>query len=297
MKHLFLLFSIIILTYTASSQDLIVTIDNDSINGKLTKLKKNYVYFYFDLNDVHLAVTLIPRTYIQNIVHNYYRPIKLPPKEKVVKYREFPAFRLSFGSGGSYRLLAISSDIHSEMIDYTKRLNFGYNFHLDVAGYFNKHIGLGASCKWFKASNYMDRMDITQENTETEYFMDDINVCFLAPMLSGRFLNKTQRHALHLNASIGYLGYWNNARYNWDYQAKAYATGISFDVGYDIRVYKSLWIGFQLSLIAEAFANYSFHSEASASMIDFPEGKTESLNRIDFSIGLRFSKPSVNLPK
>jgi len=295
MKRAILFFLLIFLAYTAFSQDLIVTTDNDSVNCKISKIDDTYIYFSFK-KDNDIRSTLIPKVKVNTHLYNYYSYSEIPEVKYVIP-KNYPVFRLSFGGGFSYRTAEISSDISNEFIDYMKKLKLGYNFYMDVAGYFNRAIGLGASCKWFKSSNsIVDGIYIidTAGNLRSGTMSDNINILFVGPMFSVRFLNKAKRHALHLNASIGFMGYWDDAILVEPFQIHAKTAGLSLEVGYDIRITDNLLVGFQFSSILGAFRSYKLTTGGYSSSEILPERQAESISRIDLTIGLRFSKLPLN---
>ena len=66
--------------------------------------------------------------------------------------------------------------------------------------------------------------------------------------------------------------------------------GISFDIGYDIGLSENLSLGFQLSVLSGTLFEYDWNDGSTTETINLEEGEYESLNRIDFSVGLRFGK-------
>lgn len=289
MKQTLSFLFLIIFVNIAFSQDLIVTTDNDSINCKITKIDNTYIHFTFKQDNKALT-TLIPLVKMKSHLYNYYSYTEAPTA-KSPKLKDYPKFRISLGGGFSYRTAKVASTVPSELVDYMKKLKLGFNFYADGAGYFNRFIGLGGSCKWFRTSASMEGIfNVNGNMLHTGTISDNINILFVGPMFSARFLNKTKRHALHLNASIGYMGYWDDAILVYPYRIQGNTVGFVSEIGYDVRITDDLLIGFQLSAVSGVLSSYTQSSGYSSQKVYLETRQYESLHRLDITVGLRFSK-------
>jgi hypothetical protein len=292
MKKTVTIFILMMFASKSFSQDLIITTENDSINCKITKMDYTYIYFSF-LQNNKVQTTLIPKTQVKQLVYNFYSHSEVPAV-KTGKDKNYPKFRISLGGGFSYRTASISPDLDPAFIDYMKKLKLGFNLYADGTGYFNRFLGLGGSFKWFRSANSMHDLIEIDPATGTIInkgtLSDKINILYIAPMLSVRFLNKSRRHALHLNASIGWMGYWDDAVFFEPYQMQANTVGVTFEIGYDVRITDDLLIGFQFSTIAGTFSSYTLTQGGYSYIVTMPEKQKEGLGRIDLTIGLCFSQ-------
>lgn len=66
--------------------------------------------------------------------------------------------------------------------------------------------------------------------------------------------------------------------------------GLGFDVGYDFKLSEKLSLGFQISYMCGTLFEYKWNDGITNETIKLESGGYESLNRIDFSVGLRFNK-------
>jgi len=93
-----------------------------------------------------------------------------------------------------------------------------------------------------------------------------------------------------MNLSLGYMGYSNDKVIIDKYIMTGSTIGLSFDIGYDIGLSDNLSLGFQLSFLTGTLFEYDWKDGTTTETINLEKGEYESLNRIDFSLGLRFSK-------
>ena len=75
-----------------------------------------------------------------------------------------------------------------------------------------------------------------------------------------------------------------------DYKITGNTIGTAVDLGYDIGVSENLSLGVQISAITGTLFKYDWNDGSSTETIKLEEGEYESLNRVDLSIGLRYSK-------
>ncbi len=91
-----------------------------------------------------------------------------------------------------------------------------------------------------------------------------------------------------MNLSLGYLGYVNNKTVIDRYQMTGGTVGLALDLGYDIGLSKNLSLGFQISSVTGMLSKYKWNDGAAIRTIQLEKGEYESLNRLDFSVGLRY---------
>lgn len=88
--------------------------------------------------------------------------------------------------------------------------------------------------------------------------------------------------------SVGYMGYSNNKVIIDNYKMTGSTAGVSVDIGYEYRLSKNLWLGLQISLLRGTLVRYDWSDGINTYPVKLHEEEYESLNRIDFSAGLRF---------
>ena len=145
--------------FTAQAQDLILTIEGDSINARITKEKKDFLYFTFKHQD-EVRHTLLPYSQVQEYVYNYFEQPEVSP-EQVSPPDNYPHWRWALHGGYSRRLARISDEVPDVLREHTRQLKSGFNLGTDVAYYLSETIGLGGRYTFFSASNRFDDGSVT----------------------------------------------------------------------------------------------------------------------------------------
>jgi len=290
MKNIFIIALLIFISSSIYSQDLIVTNEGDSINCKITKVKIDIIYFTFKHKD-EIRSTLLPMSGIQTHQFNYFQTSEVP-KDKVVGYENYQHFRIAINGGFSYQTAKVAESVPSDFKNYIKELKSGYHFGGDLTYYFTEPLGFGIKYYLFKSSNSMDNIYVEDINGNRTYgkMSDDLTISFIGPTFSTRLLNHNKSNAFLMNVSLGYMGYSNDKVIIDKYKMSGSTMGLSFDIGYDIGLSENLSLGFQISFLTGTLFEYDWNDGTKTETIKLEKGEYESLNRIDFSVGLRFSK-------
>jgi hypothetical protein len=209
--------------------------------------------------------------------------------------KSYSRFRAAIGGGLGYRLAAISSDITSEFLrQYMKKLKLGYQFNLDLAGYFNSYVGLGVKASIFRASNsvwdvyYVD--PLTGMTVPIGEMSNNMMIIFAAPAVSVRFIHGRRDNALMMSAGIGYLHYRDKGVLISPFLQNGWTVGVSYDIGYDFRVSEFFLLGLQGGFTLGTLSQYRETVGNQTTTYTLDANSQESLFRVDFSVGLRFSK-------
>lgn len=272
------------------AQDLIVTNEGDSINCKITKVKTDNIYFTFKHKE-EIRSTLLPVSSVKTHQFEYYQTSEVP-EYKVVGYEDYQKFRIAINGGYSYQTAKVSENVPADFKDYVKELKSGYHIGGDLSYYFTEPLGFGIKYYLYKTSNNLDNIYVEDNNGNRTYgkMSDDLTISFIGPSFSTRLLNHDKSNAFLLNLSLGYMGYKNNKVIVDDYIMTGSTMGLALDIGYDIGLSENLSLGFQVSFLSGTLFEYDWNDGSTTETIDLEEGEYESLNRIDFSVGLRFSK-------
>ena len=290
MKTILTLSLFLFLTKAVFSQDLIVTDEGDSINCKITKVKAENIYFTFKHKD-EIRNTLLPMSKVKEYQFDFYK-INEVPTGHVVREGNYQHFRIALNGGYSYQTAKIAENVPADFKDYVKKLKSGYHFGGDITYYFTEPLGVGIKYYLFKSSNSLDNIYIEDgEGNRTQGKMsDDLTITYIGPAFSTRILNHDKSNAFFMNVSLGYMGYSNNKVLIDNYKMTGSTLGLAFDLGYDIGLSKNISVGFQISMISGTLFNYNWNDGTTKQTIKLEKDEYESLNRIDFSVGLRFSK-------
>ncbi len=288
-KTIFLLLLFVVFSTSIFSQDLLITNEGDSLNCKITKIKKDNIYFTFKHKD-EIRSTLLPSNQVKYYQYNFYQKA-IVPSNKIVGNEIYPHLRIAINGGWSYRIARLADNIPSDFKPYMEDLKSGYHYGGDISYFFSEQLGFG-----FKYYNYLSKNEIeiyvNQANGTTQYgkMSDNISINFIGPSFSSRFLNQNKQNSFLLTLAIGYMGYKDDATLITDFSLKGGTLGLCWDIGYDIGLSKELSIGFQLSFLLGVLREYEFSDNVKTETIKLKESSYENLSRIDLSIGLRFNK-------
>ncbi len=289
MKNIFLTIGLVFLSFHVYSQDLIVTNEGDSLNCKITKIKHNNIYFTFKHKD-EIRNTLLPVSSIKVYKIDCSSKSEVP-KEKIIGHGNYQHVRIGLNAGYSYQFAKVSKRVPDELKDYVKGLKSGYHFGADLTYFFSEPLGFGFKCFAFRSSNSKDDLLIPEPTGYRNLKMsDDLKISFIGPMFSTRLLNFEKKNALLTNLAIGYMGYTDNIVFVDKYKITGNTVGFAFEIGYDIGLSENISLGLQISMITGALSKFDLHKGDITQTIKLDKEEHESLNRFDFSIGLRFGK-------
>ena len=153
MRKIFVFFAIAILhQFAASAQDLLVTVEGDSLNCKITKIKGDYIYFTFS-HQGEIRNTLLSQSQVKKYQYNFHATSDIQPHQITGYKPEFPHWRLAVNGGWSYRLAPIADGFTSVEKEYLKGLKSGFAFSCDATYFFGEMFGVGMKYDLFKSSN------------------------------------------------------------------------------------------------------------------------------------------------
>jgi hypothetical protein len=138
-KIVLLTISLFVISNNLQAQDLIVTNNGDSINCKITKITKEYVYFTFKHN-AEIRNTLLPVNQIITQEKNYFSQSELPAN--YTQKSVFPHFRLAVDGGWQYRIPKLASGIDAEWQEHYRKLKSGFHYDVQAAYFFVENHGV-----------------------------------------------------------------------------------------------------------------------------------------------------------
>ncbi len=289
-KTLVPFFSIFLLCNLVSAQDLIVTKSNDSISCKITKVKKDNIYFVFKNNEEYQS-TLMALSKVESYIYNFEKGNEVPI-QAIPGYEEFSKLRITFNGGYSYQTGKISGEVSSELREYVRELRNGYHLGGDLTYFFSEFFGIGAQYKLFRAETDFTNVvffEAINNGPVNRVLRDDITISFIAAMFSTRFYNKKKNSAFFLNSSIGYMNYKNETVVDIPFQLKGNTIGFASDIGYDISVSNNLSIGLQASVLFGRLKEVERNDGNSSTTLSINQDEGGGLGRLDFSVGLRYN--------
>lgn len=280
MLRITILLFVSLISIDSYGQDLIITPKNDSIECRIRDVRDGRIYYVPKGKKRREKVTQLLEQ-IKKYEYNYKIPSKNPIKVKQYDSISFPRLRFALGGGYSYHTILTIPDGDEAYKSHKRNLRNGLNFQLEASYFFTSYLGAGAKFVRFQTKSSIENYG--KDFTGT--LSDDIAVSYIGPMVSFRYLFNKNKHALIGNVSAGYLRFYNNFSYSKETLFTGNTIGYVFDLGYDIAIYKKWSVGIQFSFLMGTVSEMSKTTGSGTETI----ASNKNLNRLDFSIGLRFS--------
>ena len=264
-----------------------MTSKNDSINAKITKIKKDILYFYFVKNG-EVRSTLLPLKEVQAHQKNFYLTAEVPEDYKPTNSYTGPKYRIALNGGLSYQTAKTSSSVPDALRDHAKQLKSGYNWGADIHFLTSENLGFGLKYNTFYSSN-VENKNLTLPGNTVLYGIKDVNyIHFIGPSVLFKFVSSNGKNAWVSSTSIGYMGYKQERQTrNRNFTYTAATLGLNLDFGYDIYLSKKLSLGLMVSFVTGSLGEVDLEENGISQAIELDE--RGSLSRIDFSAGLRWA--------
>ncbi|CAG5004119.1 hypothetical protein DYBT9275_03302 [Dyadobacter sp. CECT 9275] len=288
-------------TAHAFSQDLIVTVRQDSINCSILEQTTELVRFFLaskpdsvqELKKGEIS-TLAPGYYTQKsntMVHDTTKMVEAHPvkveiplhgttlADTLLSWKKLPKWQFGFYGGLGYRLNRSRIGMSKAALNYHKKLRSGVSFGLD-AGYFPcRKIGIGWRYDTYFSTGTRDARN-----------KDNIMISFLGSGLLYRAPLKFQKTSVLTGFWLGYQPFRNNAvvdGVDTRLSANTMAWGIS--IGLEQRIGKKCAV----SLSGQCFLSSSYKLKrevgGTTEVITFSSDRFEDLSRASLTLGLKFN--------
>ena len=132
MKKIFLIIFLSIIGFSSNAQDLIVTISGDSLNVKITRITKLFIYYSYSSNG-EIRNTLLQKEAVKYYAYNFYTPAGSSNNPK----RLLDDWRLSFQGGLSFRVAETDPKLPQFIKEYLNELKSGHHFGFDGTYFLN----------------------------------------------------------------------------------------------------------------------------------------------------------------
>ena len=275
-------------TYDIIAQDLVVTSKNDSINAKITKIKKGMLHFNF-VKDGEVRKTLLPLAEVKVQQKDFFLKSEVPADYKPKNSYTGPKYRIALNGGLSYQTAKTSSSVPDALRDHAKQLKSGYNWGADIHFLTSENLGFGLKYNTFYSSNVENNVNLTLPDNTVLYGIKDVNyIHFIGPSVLFKIVSSNGKNAWVSSASIGYMGYKQEQQIgNRNFTYTAATLGLNLDFGYDIYLSKKLSLGLMVSFVTGSLGEVDLEENGISQAIELDE--RGSLSRIDFSAGLRWA--------
>lgn len=294
MKNLYILVVLFLFVFSAQTlkaQDLIVTLEGDSLNCRISRIMPDKVYFtYKHQNEIRSV--FLPKTHIVFSKKNFYTETLVPAADLVVK-EDFCRWRLEVDGGVLYRLGETPSDVTSSMRDYYKDYKSGVGLNLGVQYFTSENLGFG-----FLYNHFNSKASVSMYNDwdadgvyTNDFISENVSIDYYGPVSYTRFYDKFKKNALVTGFGIGYLDYIDKSAFGSNYfRLLGGNVGIYFSIGYDMKLTKSTELGIKLGLVGGTLTKMTYASDNYTETVILDKDSRESLSHIDFTVGLRFNK-------
>jgi hypothetical protein len=278
-----------------NSQDLIVTENGDSLNCKITEIKKDYIHFIYKYES-EVRSTLLPVWKINYYKQGFYPNSEIAntvvkgEKNKMVYSGNYQKVRLSFNGGYSHLVAKISEGIPPDFKDYYKELRSGTHLGAGVGIFISESIGFGARYSHFKTKNEIRGIYAVNNYTGqviTGNLKDDITINYIGPAIYSRFYSRNKMSCFLANFSIGYLGYKDNAEIIEKFLVESSTIGVELDLEADFMIDKNIALGFGFGYVGGSLTKYDQTIGGKKTTIKLDPETPENISRIDLSVGLR----------
>jgi hypothetical protein len=198
---------------------------------------------------------------------------------------QMPKMRLSIEGGYSYRTAKIPSGMVSEVEDYLKELKTGFNLSIDLAYFFHREYAIALKYSRFSSSNSMDNIYYEDTNTgQTGYgtIEDKISIAYIGLGVTQRLIAGSGSGLLIGHLSVGQLNYNNDSKVIYipiDIEGSSF--GLHGLIGLEYFVSEKVGLGGSFSYL------YGNMKEIKANGEQFTSSEGESLNRLDFNLGIK----------
>lgn len=285
-KFIFILSLLPCLGLPLIAQDLIITTEGDTLNCKITKQKKDFVYFIYKQKD-KIHNTMLSSQKISQIERNYFTQSEVPHTVYTSNAERKNSYRITIDGGWAHRLGKLPEASSSETNDYLKKLKNGGNIGLSAQYFWNKSFGVGLEYSLFKTSYSSDNMHIP--NVGTGYIKDNIFIHFTGATFNICVPSKHNNNALFMAIGFGYLGYKDKGTIKTEsLNITGSTVGALYSLGYDFGLSSKMSLGIKLSLIAGTLDKIKYSSGPYSKTMELEDDERESLSQLNISIGLRF---------
>lgn len=259
------------------AQDLIVTVEGDSVNCKITKQSNGFVYFRY-LKDNQTKVTLLPVNKISSIVQAYYdAPVINTMHYELPRSRDYSKWRYGFHGGYSYRIAKVSDQVTSSYQDYFKKLKSGFVVGADVHGFTSESFGIGVK---YNLNKY--------KAEQGSNLKDDITLHYVAASMLNRYVLADPANHFLFGANIGLQSYRDKAMLmGYDLDITGKAVGFGLEAGYEHKIGNGALLHFGLMFTGASITKIRING---GTPVKLSKEEYESLSRLELVLGFKFGQ-------
>ncbi|MFT4661531.1 MAG: hypothetical protein ACI8XB_001809 [Patiriisocius sp.] len=273
--------------YDFYSQDLIITVEGDTINCAITYRNKNKIYYTSNVNKIYKS-TSIRKKNIQKYEVSYYRD-SITGEFDIVNIPEIQQFRAAFSLGYGRAALINFSDV-VDFAKFERDLQKGIQFSGDFTYFFTEFSGFGVVVSRFQppeSKNYLN-IQYMARNYINVTAKDKMSVTFIAPSYTTRSVSYDNHRTVFLNLAIGYLRFKDEFEFLEKSTMTGNSLGLRGNFGFDQQLSEHLQIGIESSYLLGATGRVKLANDGKFNSIESSALRPIRLGRFDASIGLRY---------
>lgn len=309
MRHSACLFGFLLMFFSFSqlmAQDLIVTINKDSLNVKIDKETDQFVYYIIPKQGNNSLV--MSKKQISDVVYGFYSGSsnsigagaagdsdKPYTSGGAQGEKQIEHFQLS-GSIGYARMLVLVDEDNQLIKDYYNKLYNGFDYSFQFNYMFKEKIGVGLLFETARFENSIDASYTNPNappNTSPVFgkVSDDITLKHFGANFIFRLPFRRSASALQFDAGVGYSTYKNIAEIVYGYELRGETLGLSAGAAYQLNLGGGLYIPFRVGIKTAVFTNIDLETAG-----DMPDELAFDLNRqLEESVGISGERFSLSI--
>jgi len=279
------------------SQDKIITLNNDTIDCKITKISRNTIYFDLFSSGIRSSASLP----LDNIKNYAISAIGINDEKRTADFISSNRFRLALSGGAGY--IMASSDKAEEALtnlgleagkarSYYRNMKTGWSGNADLTFMLTPDLGAGLRYKFFYTGGSINGYFDAQDGVHLIYanYGEKIYVNYYAALISyHQFIDSYERFRLSAGCSIGMVTYRNEAEYmNSYYLITGKNIGTDFNIGLEYFFTDHIALGADLSAFYSRLSKMKMSDGTNSQSIDLDKDNYENLSRIELLLGIRF---------
>jgi hypothetical protein len=297
MKRILLVTLILIFNLlNAFPQDRIITLKNDTIDCKITRISRNKISFELDTHGIKSNAELPVNGVRLYIVS----PQATSDKTKITLQDPFKRLCLSVNAGPGYLLgsteeavkMMKSQGLASSQADaYYKNFKTGFLANAELGFYFNPFYGAAIKYKFFNTSAHLEGFFDPQDGVNLIFstYEEHVYVNYIGTSaLFQQFIGSGKSLKIKSSIGAGLTTYRNEAEYLNDFfllQGKN--AGLETGIGLEYFLTDRISASTDLSMFYSSIRKVKVSDGSNSATVELEKENFENLSRIELSIGLR----------
>jgi len=251
-----------------SAQDVIVTIQNDSISCLITETADMFIY-YRTSSTKRGATDIISRKQVKEVIRGIH-----PPDPEISK-KDSPLFeeRFRFGFKGGYSQLVATADLDDgEFDDYYTERNGGFWYAADAVYMFEENFGAGVTICFSRYSNSVMIRDLNSGLTGR--LADDMTVRYFGINFVTDLTSNRSRSGVMLSGGLGVTHFTNDFELFYPFKIRGFDFGMHLNCAYRLSVSPGVYIPIEVGLRGFSVNNVTYSTPSTT-----PPEMEESIGR------------------